>query len=142
MTTAVFDKALELLAPGAPLTANGSSTGVLLYPRTFPTADWVVYASGVVGTGTYTFNLQVSDVVGGTYTTIATMTWPPTTAAGKFSQAIKGFAAQFFDNDSKYVRINYVIGGTTPGAVVGSYITKASNNPGLVVDVGDIFTFV
>lgn len=142
MTTAVFDKALELLAPGAPLAANGSSTGVLLYPRTFPTADWVVYASAVVATGTYTFNLQVSDVVGGTYTTIATMTWPPTTAAGKVSLAIKGSTSQFFDNDSKFVRVNYAIGGTTPGAVVGSYITLASNNPGLAVDVGDIYTFV
>ena len=139
MTTAVFDKALELLSPDAPLAANGQSTGILAYPRTFPTCDWVVYASGVVATGTYTFNLQVSDIVGGTYTTIATMTWPPTTASGKFSIAIKGAAAQFFDNDSKYIRINYVIGGTTPGAVVGSYLTLASNNPGLAVDVGDIY---
>lgn len=142
MTTAVFDVALQLLAPGAPLAANGSSTGVLLYPRSFPTCDWVVYASGVVATGTYTFNLQVSDVVGGTYTTIATMTWPPTTASGKVSLAIKGSTSQFFDNDSKFVRVNYVIGGTTPGAVVGSYITLASNNPGLAVDVGDVYTAV
>jgi hypothetical protein len=140
MTTAVFDKALELLAPGAPLAANGSSTGVLLYPRMFPTCDWCVYASGVVATGTYTFNLQVSDVVGGTYTTIATIVWPPAQSSGKLSLAIKGSTAAFFDNDSKYVRVNYVIAGTTPGAVVGSYITLASNNPGLAVDVGDIYT--
>lgn len=139
VTTAVFDVAMQLLAPGAPLAANGSSTGVLLYPRTFPTCDWVVYASGVVATGTYTFNLQVSDVVGGTYTTVGTIIWDPTKASGKVSQAIKGWTAQFFDNDSKFVRINYVIGGTTPGAVVGSFITKASNNPGYAVDVGDIY---
>ena len=41
MTTAVFDKATELLASGAALAANGSGTGVLLYPRTFPTCDWI-----------------------------------------------------------------------------------------------------
>jgi hypothetical protein len=142
VTTAVFDKALELLQPGAALAANGSSTGVLLYPRQFPMADWVVYASAVVATGTYTFNLQVSDVVGGTYTTIATITWPPAVATGKLHVGINGAQAQWFDNDSKFVRVNYVIGGTTPSAVIGSYITLPSNNPGLAVDVGDIYTFV
>jgi hypothetical protein len=141
VTTAVFDKALELLAPGAALAANGSSTGVLLYPRQFPTADWVIYASAVVATGTYTLNLQVSDVVGGTYTTVASITWPPAVAAGKLHVAINGAQAQWFDNDSKFVRVNYAIGGTTPGIVLGSYIAKASNNAGLAVDVGDIYTF-
>ena len=142
MTTAVYDAALSLLTPGAALAANGSGTGVLLYPRDFPTCDWVIYLSAVVATGTYTFNLQVSDLVGGTYTTIASITWPPAVAAGKLHVAINGAQAQWFDNDSKFVRVNYVIGGTTPGAVVGSYITKASNNAGLAVDVGDIYTFV
>lgn len=142
MTTAVFDVALQLLTPGAPLAANGSSTGVLLYPRTFPVCDWVLYFSGVVATGTYTFNLQVSDVVGGTYTTISTITLDPTKASGKVSTGIKGWTAQFFDNDSKFVRVNYVIGGTTPGVVAGSYIAKSSNNPGLAVDVGDIYVAV
>jgi hypothetical protein len=140
MTTAVFDKATELLAPGAALAANGSGTGVLLYPRTFPTCDWVIYASAVVATGTYVFNLQVSDLVGGAYTTIATVTWPPTLAAGSIHIPVNGFMSQFFDNDSKFVRVNYAIGGTTPGAVVGSYLTKAGTNSGLAVDVGDIFT--
>ena len=139
MTTAVFDKSLELISPGAPLAANGSSTGILVYPRTFPTCDWVIGASGVVATGTYTFNLQVSDLVGGTYTTIASMTWDPTKPSGRWSTAIKGWTAQFMDNDSKFLRLNYVIGGTTPGAVVWSAIMKSSNNPGWAVDVGDIY---
>jgi hypothetical protein len=141
LTTAVFDKALELLAPGVALTANGNSTGVLLYPRTFPAADWVVYASGVLGTGSYVFNLQVSDLVGGTYTTIATITWPAATPSGKLHVGINGAQAQWFDNDSKFVRVNYVIGATS-SIVVGSYITLPSNNAGLAVDVGDIYTFV
>lgn len=142
MTTQVFDKALELLSPGAALAATGSSTGVLLYPRQFPTCDWVIYASGVVATGTYTLNLQVSDLVGGTYTTIASVTWPPAVAGGKLHVAINGAQAQWLDNDSKFIRVNYVIGGATPGIVLGSYIGKASNNAGLAVDVGDIYTFV
>jgi hypothetical protein len=141
VTTAIFDKALELVAPGTALTANGSATGVLLYPRDFPTCDWVVYTSAVLGTGTYTFNLQVSDLVGGTYTTIASIIWPPAVAAGKLHVAINGHQAQWFDNDSKFIRINYVIGATS-SVVLGSYLTKASNHSGLAVDVGDVFTFV
>lgn len=140
MTTAVFDKALELLAPGAALATTGSSTGVLLYPRTFPTCDWVVYASGVVATGTYVLTLQVSDVVGGSYTTIATMTWPPALAAGRLHVPINGQMAGFFDTDCKFVRVTYTIGGTTPGIVLGSAIMKAANNAGLGVDVGNIVT--
>jgi hypothetical protein len=142
VTTTVFDKATELLAPGAALAANGSGTGVLLYPRNFPTCDWVIYASGVVATGTYTFNLQVSDLVGGTYTTIATITWPPALAAGSIHIPVNGFMSQFFDNDSKFIRVNYAIGGTTPGAVVGSFLGLAGTNSGLGVDVGDIYVAV
>lgn len=138
MTTAVFDKSCELLASGAALAANGSGTGVLLYPRTFPTVDWVVSCSGVVATGTYTFNLQVSDLVGGTFTTIASIVWPPALASGKLHVPVNGQMSGFFDTDSKFIRVNYVIAGTTPGAVVESYITLASNNAGLAVDVGDI----
>ena len=137
MSTAVFDKALELLAPGAPLAANGSGTGVLLYPRHNPTCDWVIYASGVVATGTYTLNLQVSDLVGGTYTTIASFTWPPALAAGRVHIPINGQMAAFLDNDSRYIRLNYAIGGTTPGAVVGSFLAKAANNAGLAMQPGD-----
>ena len=91
-----------------------------------------MYASGVVATGTYTLNLQVSDLVGGTYTTIATVTWPPAVAewlSGRMP--INGRMAQFFDNDSKFIRVNYAIGGTTPGAVIGSFFGKAGNNIGL-----------
>lgn len=142
MSSAVFDKALELLAPGAPLAANGSTTGVLLYPRMLPTCDWMLYWSGTVATGTYTFNLQVSDVVGGTYTTIASYTVTPTHASGRVHVPIQGNVAAVLDSDSRYMRVNYAIGGTTPGIVAGSAIMKAANNAGLAVDVGDIYTAV
>lgn len=138
MTTAIFDVGLQLLAPGAPLAANGSSTGILVYPRHLPICDWVLYGSGVVATGTYTFNLQVSDVVGGTYTTIASFTWPPALAAGQVHMPINGQMAAFLDNDSKYMRVNYAIGGTTPGIVLGSFLAKAANNAGLAIQPGDL----
>ena len=139
MGTHTFDKALELVSPGASLIANGNSTGVLLYPRTLPTCDWVVYASGVVATGTYSLALQVSDVVGGTYTTVATIIWPPTQAGGLLYVPINGHMATFFDTDSRYMRVAWTIGGTTPGIVFGSFLGKAGNNAALGVDVGDIY---
>jgi len=137
MSVQVFDKALELASPGAALTANGSATGVLLYPRQLPVCDWVIYVSGVVATGTYTFNLQVSDVVGGTYTTIASYTWPPATASGRVHIPISGQMAALQDADAKYMRLNYAIGGTTPSVVAGSFLSKAATNAGLAVRIGD-----
>jgi hypothetical protein len=95
----------------------------------------------VLGTGTYAFNLQVSDLVGGTYTTSATITWPPALAAGSIHVPVSGYAAQFFDNDSRYIRVNYVIGATS-SIIVGSFLGKAGVVMGLGVDVGDIYTAV
>src|SRR5262245_18719032 len=130
MSVQVFDKALELVAPGAALATTGSSTGVLLYPRFLPTCDWVIYASGVVATGTYTLTLEVSDVVGGTYTALISRTWPATQAAGRLHVSLNGQMAAFSDNDSKFVRVGWTIGGTTPGIVLGSFLAKAASNSG------------
>src|SRR4029450_10874135 len=140
MSKAVFDVSLQLLAPGAALVANGSGTGVLLYPRLLPTCDWVLYWSGTVATGTYTVNLQVSDVVGGTYTTIASVTIPPTQVAGRVHLPIQGQIAAALDSDCRFMRVNYAIGGTTPGIVAGSFLAKSANNAGLGQRVQDIVT--
>lgn len=137
MSQQVFDVALELLAPGAALAATGQSTGKLLYPRMLPTCDWVVYWSALVATGTYVMTLEVSDVVGGTYTVIATFTIPPALAAGKEHIPINADLATLLDNDSKYIRVKYTIGGATPGAVIGSYLAKAANKMGAAYRVGD-----
>src|ERR1043166_7707319 len=131
MSVQVFDKALELLAPGAALTATGAGTGAQLYPRQLPPVDWVLYASGVVATGTYVINLQVSDVVGGTYTTIATVTWPPAVASGRIHLPVSGQLAAFLDADCKFMRVGYTLGATSPSVVLGSFLAKAASNAGL-----------
>src|SRR5262245_55351066 len=138
MSTAVFDAGLALLTPGAALAATGNATGVLLYPRLLETCDWVLYWSGTVATGTYTFNLGVSDVVGGTYTTIASFTVPPTQASGRVHIPVQGQLAAALDSDCRYMRVGYVIGGTTPGIVAGSFMAKSANNAGLGQRVGDV----
>lgn len=140
MTTAVFDKGLELLAPGAALAATGQGTGVLLYPRQLPTCDWVLYWSGLVATGTYTFSIAVSDVVGGSYTVISSYTIPTTLTSGRVHIAMNGNQAAVADADSKFIRAQYTIGGTTPGVVAGIFLAKAATNAGLGVRVQDFFT--
>jgi hypothetical protein len=135
----VFDKALELLAAGAAKTATGSSTGVLLYNRMLPTCDWVVFWSGLVATGTYALTLEVSDLVGGTYTSIAAFTIPPAIAAGKVHVAINGFQSAVLDTDSKFMRMTWTLAGSGPSAVLGSFLAKSSQNAGLGVRVGDFY---
>jgi hypothetical protein len=136
MSQQVFDKALELIAPGIAITATASSTGVQLNPRFLPTCDWVIYASGVLGTGTYTFTLQVSDLVGGTYTTIATFVWPPALAAGKVHIPINADLAAFLDSDSKFMRVTATLGATS-SVIYGSFLAKAANRLGIGARQGD-----
>ena len=139
MAIQTFDLALQLVAPGAAVVATASSTGVLLYPRLLPTCDWVVYASAVLGTGTYTFTLEESDVVGGSYTAIANLVWPPALAAGKINVAINANKAGFLDSDAKFLRVTATLGGT-PSIIYGSFLAKAANKAGIAARVGDIVT--
>lgn len=142
MTQAVFDIATQLKAPTAAVTATTSETGIALPVRFLATCDWVVYvtALGVVGTETYVFTLQVSDLVGGTYTTIATLTWPIAHGVGKMHVPINGDLASFYDTDSKFVRVTATLGGTTPTITYGSYLTKEANKLGIAAAPGNIVT--
>lgn len=137
MSTAVFDAATVLATPGAAITSTASQTGVQLNPRFLPTCDWVIYASGVLGTGTYLFTLEVSDLVGGTYTEIARYQWPPAQAAGRVHIPINADLAMTKDNDSKFMRVTATLGATS-SIVYGSFLTKAANKAGLAVRQGDL----
>lgn len=143
MSNAVFDKALELAAPGAAVVATGSTTGVQLFPRMLPTCDWVLYVKTMpAGTNeTYVFTLEVSDLVGGTYTPIASHNWPRGHGPGKVHIPIVGDMAAFQDTDSAFVRVTLTETGTAPSCIFGSYIGKAANGVGLGRKQGDVVTF-
>ena len=144
MTTAVFDKALELIAwSNTAVTATASSTGVQLYPRALPTCDWVIHVTAIDATSadeTYVFTLEVSDVVGGTYTPIATWNWPRGHGVGKAWIPINALEAEWLDNDCMFMRVTATLGGTTPSIKYGSYLAKSSNRPGYARKPGDIVT--
>lgn len=138
MTISVYDAGTVLATPGASIAATESKTGVQLNPRFLPTCDWLLNVSGVVATGTYTFTLEVSDVVGGTYTAIARYVWPPAQASGKVNIPINADLALTLDNDSRFMRTTVTIGGATPGIVYGSWLGKSANKLGQAVRQGDI----
>jgi hypothetical protein len=142
MSNQVFDKALELSPLGAPIVATASSTGVALSPRMLPTCDWVIYvtALGAVGTETYVFTLEVSDLVGGTYIAIASHTWPRAHGRGRAHIPINGDMALWQDSDSAFLRVTATLGGTTPTITFGSFLAKAATRVGMGIKQGDIVT--
>src|SRR5262245_24434816 len=137
MSVQVFDANLSLVS-GQALAVTGQATGVLLYPRLMEAVDWCCNVSGIVATGTYTFQLAVSDLIGGTYTPIHQVVWPPAVPGGRIHMPIQGQLAAFLDSDCRYMRVGWVIGGTTPGGTLTSFLAKSANNAGLGVRVGDI----
>jgi hypothetical protein len=137
MTTAVFDAATELRAPGVAITATTSGTGIAIAPRFLPTVDWVIYASGVLGTGTYTFTLEVSDLVGGTYTPIATYAWPAARASGRVHIPITGDQAAMADTDCAFIRVTATLGATS-SIVFGSFLTKSATRAGWIYKQRDV----
>jgi hypothetical protein len=139
MTTAVFDAATELRAPGVAITATTSGTGIAIAPRFLATSDWVIYASGVLGTGTYTFTLEVSDLVGGAYTAIATYVWPAGRASGRVHIPITGDQAAFADTDCAFIRVTATLGATS-SIIFGSFLTKSANRAGWIYKQRDIVT--
>lgn len=146
MSNAVFDKALELKAPGTAITATGatSATGVAMPVRFLPTCDWVIYVKAIDAANsdeTYVFTLEVSDAVSGTYTAIAEHTWPRAHGTGKAHIPVTGDMAAFMDTDSAFMRTTMTAGGTSPSIDYGSYLTKAASGIGLARDVGDVVTF-
>lgn len=139
MTTAVLDIAAELKAPGVAITATGSGTGIAIAPRFLPTCDWVIYASGVLGTGTYTFTLEVSDLVGGTYVPIATYSWPAARASGRVHIPITGDQAAMADTDCAFIRVTATLGATS-SIIYGSFLTKSATRAGWAYKPRDIVT--
>ena len=140
---AQFDKAMEFAAPGAAVTATASTTGIAVNPRMLPTCDWVIYTKTMpAGTNeTYVFTLEVSDLVGGTYTPIATWNWPRAHGIGKIHIALNGDQAAFADTDCAFMRVTLTETGTAPSCIYGSFLTKATTGIGLGRRQADVVTF-
>lgn len=64
------------------------------------------------GDETYTINVEFSDVVGGTYVEVARLTG--ITATGVYTILLDVDTAKKFSASAGFVRVNAVLGGTTP----------------------------
>src|SRR4029453_17739940 len=108
---AILDAGTMLLPSGV-ISANTDGAPLLIHPRTLPTCQWVI-SMLTPPVASATFTLSVSNVVAGTYTTIATVTW----AAGQSGSrqvpiGLNSNLAQRLDNDSAWLRCSVVTVGS------------------------------
>ena len=106
------------------VTTTTSETGISFAVRHIEEYKAVVSYSGAVATGTYTFSVQVSDLVGGTYTTIADVVATPANASDRFDIPLSGKIAEQLDADSAFIRVTATLGGTSPSVDYDCFITK------------------
>ena len=125
-----FDKRLELRDYGdGAETGSADETGKELAVRDLDLAKVVVSHAAIGGTvdasNYWAINVQISDVVGGTYTTIAT-TDKLAAAAAEIELPLSGKLASYLDADSAFIRVQAVETGTTAGNLTyGAYIVPA-----------------
>lgn len=122
-----FDKELELrdYGDGAEST-DASETGIELAVRFFDTAKVVVNHAAIGGTvdgsNFWTVTVEISDVVGGTYTEVATTGALAATAA-EIELPLSGLLNTYKDADSAFIRVSATETGTTAGNLTyGAYI--------------------
>ena len=123
----IYDTALVLRAAGTPETGTAAETGIAFDVRKIEDYKAVIQYSGKVYTNeTYIFAIEISDLVGGTYTAIATM--PDIGANGVTSGALdvplNGKIAEELDVDSAFIRSIVTITGTAPSIDYDCFLTK------------------
>lgn len=123
----IYDADLVLRAAGSAETATASETGIAFDVRKIADYKAVIQYSGMDFTTTdetYVFSIEVSDLVGGTYTAIATMPdIGSATAAGRLDIPLSGKIAELLDADSAFIRVTATLGGTSPSIDYDCFLT-------------------
>jgi hypothetical protein len=124
----IYDDALVLRDSGTAITTTTSQTGIEFGVRKVEEYKAVIAYSGMDFTTTdetYVFSIEVSDLVGGTYTAIATM--PDiggTQGSGTLDIPLNGKIAEQLDADSAFIRVTATLGGTSPSIDYDCWLTK------------------
>lgn len=125
----IYDADLALRTSGTAVTSTTSETGVEFAVRSVGEYKAVVNYSGMDYTTTdesYVFSIEVSDLVGGTYTAIATMPdIGSATSSGHLDIPLSGKIAEQLDADSAFIRVTATLGGTSPSIDYDCFLTKA-----------------
>jgi hypothetical protein len=120
----IIDGALELKASGT-VTSTTSETGIEFACRKVEEFKAIVAVSAFDFTTTdetYVVKVEVSDVVGGTYTQIGESL--TIVATGVYEIALSGTIAEQVDADAEFVRITATLGGTTPSLTYQAYLGR------------------
>lgn len=123
-----FDKELELRDYAAAAeSATVSETGVELAVRHLDVAKVVIDHAAIGGTvdgsNFWAISVEVSDLVGGSYTEIAT-TRALGATANQIELPISGLFAEYKDADAAFIRVTATETGTTAGNLTyGAYVT-------------------
>jgi len=123
----IYDSALALRVSGSAESSTASETGVEFAVRNIGAYKAVINYSGKVYTNeTYIYTIEVSDVVGGTYTAIATMPdiGDNGSVAGTLNIPLNGKIAEELDVDSAFIRVTVTITGSAPGIDYDCFLTK------------------
>ena len=124
----IYDAALSLRAAGTPETATAAETGVAFPVRKLDSYKAVIAYSGKVYTNeTYIFKIEVSDLVGGTYTAIATLPdiGDNGLVEGFLDVPLNGLIAEQLDADSAFIRVSVTITGAAPSIDYDCFLTDA-----------------
>jgi hypothetical protein len=120
-----FDAETELKALAA-VTTTGVATGIAFPVRKDKEYKAVIYVTAFDCTTedeTYAINVQVSDLVGGTYTAVGqTLT---VVATGEYEIPLSGAACEQIDADSAFIQVAHTLAGTTPSITYGAYLSPA-----------------
>ena len=122
-----FDKNLELKTSGA-VTSTASTTGVAVNVRPQREYTCVIAVTAVktsITDETYVLEVEVSDLVGGTYTAVGTIPAVQTTGVGNYKVPLSGPWVAKLDADSAFIRLTATLGGTDPSVTYQAYLTKA-----------------
>lgn len=137
---ALFDAALELrdVGDGAE-TSTASETGIAFDVLHMGNPVVMVHVTAIDDTTddeTYVLDVEVSDLVAGTYTSIAEVTLDNgMTVPASFPIPIHSQLAALLDADAAFIRITATLGGTTPSITYGAYVAPAmSGNAGMAQD--------
>ena len=125
----IYDDALVLRDSGTAITSTTSATGISFPVRHIGGYKAVIQYSGMdftTGDESYVFSIEVSDVVGGTYTAIATVPdIGSATASGRLDIPLNGKIAEELDADSAFIRVTATLGGTTPSIDYDCFLTRS-----------------
>lgn len=124
------DSLLELRSiSAAAISATTSSTGIEVGSvlRKFDLAklvvNWAAYSSYTATTAAWTVHVGISNLVGGTYTTVSQTVELVGSAAGQIEIPISGLLNTYLDADSVFVRVTATKVGTPGNLTYGAFIT-------------------